>query len=121
MKKILAFAALFGMMISAKAQDSNWPQMDEFHHILAVVYHGWEANDKKPAYERSGEMAAKAKILATSPIPAEKDTPEFKNMLMDLAGKCSIFASFMSQNPDEEVAWQMLEEIHDLYHKIEEQ
>lgn len=120
MKKIFALFALAGFMMTANAQDSNWPQMDEFHHILAVVYHGWEANDKKPAYERSGEMAAKAKILATSPIPAGKDTPEMKNMLMDLAGKCSIFASFMSQNPDEDAAWQMLEEIHDLYHKIEE-
>jgi hypothetical protein len=104
------------------ADDADeWPELDEFHTIMADVYHPLkDSGNVQPIMERAEELAVAAEKWADAKLPEKVDTPEMKEMLDDLKKSTRALANEIKDGAPEDQAGTTLGELHDLFHRIQE-
>jgi hypothetical protein len=119
---ILAIAAACGSKQgeTAESDDVEWEEMDEFHTIMADVYHPLkDSNDLAPIKSGAGNLAAAATKWAQAPLPSKVDNEETKQLLAKLEDGSKDLSSKISTATDEEISAQ-LTSLHDTFHEIME-
>lgn len=118
---LLAIASACGSKTAAEDDDVEWKEMDEFHAIMADVYHPLkEANDLGPIKSGADNLAAAATKWAQAKIPAKVDNDKTKEALAQLEDGCQKLSKNISIATDEEITVQ-LTTLHDIFHSIMEE
>jgi hypothetical protein len=105
---------------AAEEDDVEWKEMDEFHVIMADVYHPLkDSNDLGPIKSGAGGLAAAATRWAQSPLPSKVNNDETKELLATLEDGTQDLAKKIDNATDEEIAAQ-LTSLHDTFHSIME-
>lgn len=117
---LLAIATACGSKQTAEEDDVEWKEMDEFHAIMADVYHPLkDSNDLGPIKSGADNLAAAATKWAQSPLPKKVDNDETKDLLAQLEDGTQDLSKKISTATDEEIAAQ-LTALHDTFHSIME-
>lgn len=117
---LLAIASACGSKQAAEDDDVEWKEMDEFHAVMADVYHPLkDSNDLGPIKSGAGNLAAAATRWAQSKLPAKVDNDETKKLLAQLEDGTQDLAKKIGTATDEEIASQ-LTSLHDTFHTIME-
>lgn len=121
---MIAFAAACTFINCGGKQEhelDEWKEMDEFHLVMAEVYHPLkDSGDLAPIKSRAAELAEAAETWANSEVPDKVDNDEVKGMLQELKEGTSALAEQVADGtPDEELSAQ-LTELHDLFHHLQE-
>jgi hypothetical protein len=104
----------------AEEDDVEWKEMDEFHTIMADVYHPLkDSSNVAPIKSGAGDLAASAARWAQSPLPKKVDNEETKELLSQLEDGTQDLAEKVGTATDEEIAAQ-LTSLHDTFHSIME-
>lgn len=129
MKYIFILAACWGLVWvsctghkseSVTTETEEWPQMDEFHLIMAESFHPFkDSGNLEPARRLAAEMAAQAAKWATSSLPEKVNTPEVSEKISRLKSETEAFAALVQSGSDAELA-EKLNYLHDLFHEIQE-
>lgn len=99
----------------------EWKEMDEFHLVMADVYHPLkDSGDLAPIKERADELAAAADTWANSEIPAKADNDEFKGMLEKLKGGTTDLANQIVNGATDDEIGAQLTDLHELMHHLQE-
>jgi hypothetical protein len=105
----------------AAADSDEWPELDEFHVIMADVYHPLkDSGNVQPIMERAEELAIAAEKWANAKIPKKVDTKEMKEMLEELKTATRSLANEIKDGAPEDQAGTTLSELHELFHRIQE-
>src|ERR1041385_8910638 len=108
MKYLFALCLLMLFSCSEKHhdEDSEWKEMEEFHTIMADVYHPLkDANDLGPIKKRADELAVSATKWAEAELPGPVDNDQTKAMLNELKDGCQQLArSIKDGTTDEEIS-----------------
>lgn len=98
----------------------TWEALDAFHNVMAETYHPLEDGDFKPIRARAGELAARAKDWADSPIPENYVTkPEFKAVMDSLVKESQALAEMIAKNAADNDIKAALTALHDRFHQAE--
>jgi hypothetical protein len=130
MKKItlytaLIFATLLVVACGGKkhedvANNEEWPEMDEFHMIMAESFHPFkDSANLEPAKANAAEMAKVAEKWANSPLPEKVDNDETKTTLTQLKNDANSFTQIV-QSGDSVKIGESLTALHDQFHKLQE-
>jgi hypothetical protein len=101
--------------------DIEWKEMDEFHTIMADVYHPLkDSNDLAPIKKESGNFSAAATTWAQAKLPSKVDNEETKQLLAQLEDGAQALDKMVKEgSADEEIAAK-LTSLHDTFHSIME-
>ena len=98
----------------------EWPQMDEFHMIMAESFHPFrDSADIGPAKANADSLVAAADHWLNSPIPAKVNNDEVKEMLQHLKSEAEAFA-IVSKTDDPKAIGESLTNLHDHFHELQE-
>jgi hypothetical protein len=104
-----------------ESADSGWKEMEEFHTIMADVYHPLkDANDLGPIKQHAEELAASAAKWAEAELPAKVDNDETKGLLNELKDGCQHLAKSIKDGVTDEEISTRLTALHDTFHAIME-
>lgn len=102
------------------ANNDEWPEMDEFHMIMAESFHPYKDSAYlEPAKANAAEMARVAGKWASAPLPEKVDTDETKANLAQLKSDSDTFAQIV-QTGDSVKIGESLTALHDQFHKLQE-
>ena len=102
------------------ASSDEWPQMDEFHMIMAESFHPFrDSADIAPAKANADSMVAIADKWLNSPLPEKVNNDEVKEMLQNLKSETEEFA-VLSKTDDPKAIGESLTKLHDHFHHIQE-
>ena len=102
------------------AADDEWPQMDEFHMIMAESFHPFrDSADIGPAKANADSLVADAEQWLEAPIPEKVNSDEVIEMLQRLKSEADAFA-IVSRTDDQEAIGESLTKLHDLFHELQE-
>lgn len=120
MKQLIFTLLLAGTAAIAQAQQPAWKELDDYHSVMAQTFHPSEEGNLQPIKKRSGELAAKAKALKKSAIPAAYQKEGVKKSL-DLLAKESKALDRMvrKKKPDADIT-KSLAALHDRFHEVME-
>jgi hypothetical protein len=97
-----------------------WPQMDNFHFVMAEVFHPYkDSANLQPARIKAPEMARAADLWVNEPLPGSMDTKEMRQKLTALKTGTAAFVETVKSGSDAQIA-QELTALHDLFHEIQE-
>jgi len=99
--------------------DDTWPEIKEFHKVMAQTFHPVEKNDFLPIQARSGEMLAKAILLRESVIPMSYQKPEIKAALIKLVKECNELDKLVKKNTKKILIKTKMFQAHDTFHIIQ--
>lgn len=117
---LLAIATACGSKQAAENDDAEWKEMEEFHTIMADVYHPLkDSNDLGPIKSGANNLAAAANKWAQSTLPARVNNDETKELLAQLEDGTQDLSKKIDTATDEEIAAQ-LTSLHDTFHSIME-
>lgn len=118
---VVAIAACSGKKEEAETADQDsWPEMDEFHMLMAESFHPFkDSANLEPAKANASEMAQVAEKWASAPIPKKVDSEHVKNMLKELKTATATFAQSVAA-ADSLALGESLTKLHDDFHKIQE-
>src|SRR5690242_805037 len=69
----------------AVANNEEWPEMDEFHMVMAESFHPYkDSANMEPAKANAAEMAKVAEKWANAPLPEKVNNDEIKANLAQL-------------------------------------
>ncbi len=104
-----------------KEDDVEWKDMDEFHTVMADMYHPLkDSNNLAPIRKDAAMFSAAAAKWAQSELPSKVDNEETRQLLSDLnAGAKELEQLVGTQAPDSVVAAK-LTSVHDTFHHIME-
>jgi len=103
------------------ADEDEWAALDEFHAVMADVYHPLkDSGNVQPIMERAQELAQAADKLAAAPLPEKVNTAEVKAMLASLQKDANALAFDIKDGAPEDQAGTQLEELHTLFHQVQE-
>jgi hypothetical protein len=106
---------------NASSDSDEWPELDEFHVIMADVYHPMkDSGNVQPIMDRAEELAAAAEKWASASLPKKVETEEMKKMLDELKKGTRSLADEIKDGAPEDQAGTTLGELHDLFHRIQE-
>jgi hypothetical protein len=97
---------------------TEWPELKNFHMVMAQTFHPSEEGNYKPIRERSGELYAKAIKLNESKIPADLNKPEVKRALNQLTAGTKELDELVKKNVSDADLKKVLERTHESFHKI---
>ena len=122
MKYLFALGAFMLFSCSAKHEEnSEWKEMEDFHTIMADVYHPLkDDNNLAPIKQHSDELAASAMKWAEADLPARVDNDETKRLLNDLKDGCQQLAKSIKDGVADEEISAKLTALHDTFHSIME-
>lgn len=123
MKSVYSFvlSIFLANTVFSQAATDMWPQLDAFHTAIALTFHPAEDGDFEPIRTGSGELASMAGALATEDAPKEFHTPEIRTQTDLLNRKCMAIDELVkSGNASDSDLMASLQDIHSVYHGIEE-
>jgi len=98
----------------------EWPQMDEFHMIMAESFHPFrDSADIGPAKANADSLVVAADKWLNSPIPEKVNNEEVKEMLQNLKSEAESFA-ILSKTDDPKAIGESLTKLHDHFHQLQE-
>ena len=99
----------------------EWPEMDSFHTIMVDVYHPLkDSGNVRPIMARATELADEAEKWSSAALPEKVNNAEVKELLMQLKVGTRQLAD-RNKEGKEEVVRTQLHELHELFHKIQEE
>jgi len=105
---------------SEAVASDEWPQMDEFHMIMAESFHPFrDSADIGPAKANADSLVAAADKWLNSPIPEKVNNEVVKEMLQGLKDEAEAFA-IVSKTDDQKAIGESLTKLHDLFHELQE-
>jgi hypothetical protein len=122
MKYLFALSFLVLFSCSHKEDNSEWKEMEEFHTVMADVYHPLkDAKDLGPIKQHADELAASATKWAEADLPSKVDNDETRGLLNELKDGCQHLATSIKDGgiSDEELSAK-LTALHDTFHSIME-
>lgn len=130
MKKLTLYASVVFMTLLAVAcgekknesvaNNDEWPEMDEFHMIMADSFHPFkDSANLEPAKANAAEMAKVAEKWANSPLPEKVDNDSTKTNLTQLKNDANSFIQ-IAQSGDSVKIGESLTALHDQFHKLQE-
>lgn len=103
-----------------ETDSEEWPQMDEFHMVMAESFHPYkDSANVDPAIAHAEEMAALAAKWSESELPAKVNTDAVKSDLSLLKAATAAFVQTVQSGNPEEIG-QALTDLHDLFHKLQD-
>src|ERR1044071_5362292 len=95
--------------------------MEEFHTIMAEVYHPLkDSKDLGPIRQHAEELAASATKWAETDLPAPVDNDETKAQLNQLKDGCQQLATSIKDGISDEEISTKLTALHETFHSIME-
>lgn len=111
---------LAGAAFTTQAQQPAWKELDDYHTVMSQTFHPSEEGNLQPIKTRSGELAAKAKTLQKSTIPAAYQKEGVKKSLDLLAKESKALDKMVrKQKADAEIT-KSLTALHDRFHEVME-
>ena len=105
---------------AAAVNNDEWPEMDEFHMIMAESFHPYkDSSNLEPAKVNAADLAKLAEKWTTAPLPEKVNTDEVKANLEQLKNDAAAFAQTV-QTGDTTKIGESLTSLHDLFHKLQE-
>lgn len=99
----------------------EWKELDEFHAIMADVFHPLKDSGNIAVYmSRAGELADAAEKWAAAPLPEKVNNDEVKSMIEELKKGSRQVADEIANGAEEDYAGTELHKLHDQFHKIQE-
>ena len=96
-----------------------WQALKDFHMVMGQTFHPMEEGNFGPIRERSGEMSAKAQILASSTVPASFRSPEITKAIADLVTGSAKLDKLIKKKAKDEKVKESLIKLHDTFHIIQ--
>lgn len=104
----------------AAANNDEWPEMDEFHEIMAESFHPFkDSSNIEPAKANATTMAKSAEKWAGAPIPEKVNNDEVKSKLEQLKANSNEFVQ-IAQSGDTSKIGTSLTALHDQFHELQE-
>jgi len=104
----------------AVANNDEWPEMDEFHMVMAESFHPFkDSANMEPAKANAEEMAKVAEKWANAPLPEKVNNDEIKANLAQLKADAAAFTQ-IAQSGDTTKIGVALTSLHDVFHKLQE-
>lgn len=118
---VIALAVACGSKKHEKVADSNaWPEMDEFHFIMADSFHPFkDSANLEPAKANAVEMAKVAEKWASAPLPEKVDTEEIKSDIATLKNGADAFIQTVQEGDSVKIG-ESLTALHVQFHKLQE-
>jgi hypothetical protein len=102
------------------ASADEWPEMDEFHMVMAEAFHPYkDSANLEPAKSTAAEMARVAEKWANAPIPEKVNNDEVKAGLAQLNIDAAAFTEIAASGDTTKIA-ASLTGLHDAFHKLQE-
>lgn len=123
MKKI-ALLLLVGFGIAAWANQASaqskqeWPELKEFHKVMAQTFHPSEEGNLEPIKTRIGEMVQKAKTLQASKFPSDYDNAKMKAAVDQLVTDSQKLEADIKKGASDKKITKSLSGLHDVFHQI---
>jgi hypothetical protein len=102
------------------AEDEEWKELEDFHHVMAETFHPLEEGDLKPIRARAEELAKKASAWAKSTPPKRFAGVNVKEKLAKLDADSHALAKLVAANGGDEDIKKALTALHDEFHEIAE-
>ena len=129
MKKLTVYAVVVfvsllaiacGKKHEAAANNDEWPEMDEFHDLMADSFHPFmDSANLEPAKANATQLAKVAEKWANAPLPEGMNNDETKSSLSQLKTDANSFVEIV-QGGDTVKMGQSLTALHTLFHKLQE-
>lgn len=104
----------------AVANNDEWPEMDEFHMVMAESFHPYkDSANMEPAKANAAEMAKVAEKWANAPLPEKVNKDEIKANLAQLKTDAAAFVQTVQSGDSTKIGTD-LTSLHDLFHKLQE-
>jgi hypothetical protein len=122
---LFAFAlaiACSGKKDSAEAVANNdeWPEMDEFHMVMAESFHPYkDSANIEPAKANAAEMARVAEKWANAALPEKVNNDDIKANLAQLKTDAAAFTEIVQSGDTTKIA-ESLTSLHDVFHELQE-
>lgn len=111
-------AALKDPLLKAVEKDA-WQELKDFHMVMAQTFHPMEEGNLGPIRSRSGEMAAKASLLAASSVPASFQSAQITKAIKDLVEGSAAVDKLVRKKAKDEKIVKSLTKLHDTFHVIQ--
>lgn len=123
---LLAMALFMSCGSKEKNEDAvdedEWVQLDEFHEIMADVYHPLkDSGNLQPLKDRSSEFVAAVDKLAQSDLPAKVNSDEMEPLISALQESIHGLDEAIKAGSSDEQIGALLEGVHALFHTIQEE
>lgn len=124
---LILFVFAMGVACSGKKDSSEavanndaWPEMDEFHMIMAESFHPYkDSANIEPAKANAAELARVAEKWANAALPEKVNNDEIKASLAKLKDDAAAFSQVV-QSGDTTKIGESLTSLHDAFHKLQE-
>jgi hypothetical protein len=97
---------------------SEWPELKNFHTVMAQTFHPSEEGNFKPIRQRSGELYTKAVKLSESKVPADLNKPEVNKAVKELVNSTKQVDELVKKNATDDQLKTALVSAHESFHKI---
>ena len=122
MKKALQLAVILLAFLPAisfaQAEKNVWPEMKDFHAVMAASFHPVEDGNYAPLKEKAESLFTTAKAWQKSAIPASFKPVETKAALKKLVIKCAAVNKGVQANLSSDKLKVLITEAHDVFHTI---
>ena len=106
---------------SGKEEMVEWKEMDEFHMVMADVFHPLkDSGNLEPVKTRADELAASAAKWADAELPAKVDNEKVRGQLQQLKDGTRGLADQIKAGATDEDVQSALTGLHDQFHELQE-
>ena len=122
---VLALMISFGFSCSKKDSDKEemveWKEMDEFHMVMADVFHPLkDSGNLEPIKTRAEELAGSAAKWADAELPEKVDNEKVRGQLQQLKDGTRSLADQIKAGAADEDVQSALTGLHDQFHELQE-
>jgi len=104
-----------------EADADEWKEMDEFHTVMADVFHPLkDSGNLEPIRSRASELAASAERWSGAALPERVDNEDMKDKLEALKNGTRELADQVAAQAADSVVNSQLSALHDMFHSIQE-
>ena len=104
--------------VSAQSKLDSWPQIKEFHKVMAQTFHPSEEGNFEPIKKRSGEMVEKANALTAQAIPTDFNTDKIKDAVARLQKGSKELDELIKKGASDKKIAKKLASLHEVFHEI---
>ncbi|AYQ33177.1 DJ-1/PfpI family protein [Runella sp. SP2] len=103
-----------------KKKQESWPELDDYHAVMAKTFHPAEEGNLKPLYANAEELATKASILKKSVVPTKYQKPGVKESVEALEKESVALAKMVKKKKSEDELKKAIFALHDRFHEVME-
>ncbi|HAK80338.1 MAG TPA: 4-methyl-5(B-hydroxyethyl)-thiazole monophosphate biosynthesis protein [Runella sp.] len=103
-----------------KKKQESWPELDDYHAVMAQTFHPAEEGNLKPLYANAEQLAAKASILKKSVVPAKYQKLGVKESVEALEKESVALAKMVKKKKSEDELKKAIFALHDRFHEVME-